>query len=92
MSENGERKLILAIIENAILDSKTDLFKIKDPDVRAREREQKHRADEWLRSDSESEKSFNWYCRLLDMDPEWARKKIKSKNLIVTHRGGEIYG
>ena len=81
----GEIKLILSIIGQAAIDSKMDCLKIKDKKQRIRAVELKRQALYWMNSNSTNIKSFNFYCSLLDINPSWARRKIKENNNIFTN-------
>lgn len=82
----SERELMLAVIQRAIEDSKIDPVAIRDKDKETAEREKKYSLG-WLFSDSEDERSFCWYCRLVGLDPQWVRAKL---NLIL--KGEERWG
>jgi hypothetical protein len=70
MTGSPERRLLLAILERAILD-----FVGNDP----RELEQ---AEHWLFSSERANRnehfSFEWVCEQLDLDPKRIAEKIKS--------------
>jgi len=73
----GERDLILAIIHQAIEDSKTDVDKYQKETVRNVLSVAKSDALCWLNSESREFGSFCWYCNLIDIDPEWVRRTSK---------------
>jgi len=55
--------LVLAVIKGAVED-----LEVKD---------HKERAKRWLESGSISPRTFRWYCDLIGLDPDWARRKIR---------------
>ena len=55
--------LILAVIQQAVVD-----LKIED---------HKEKAKRWLESESTDPRTFRWYCDLINISPDWARRKIK---------------
>lgn len=81
----GEIQLILSIIGQAVIDSREDYHKIKDIKKREKIIQNKKQALYWLNSDKEYERTFNYYCRLIDIDPGWARRKIKNNKNIFTN-------
>ena len=61
--KQDECNLVLAVIKSAVEDLEV--------------KERKERAKRWLESESNSPRTFNWYCNLIGLDPCWARRKIK---------------
>ncbi len=54
--------LVLAVIKGAVEDLQV--------------KERKTRAKRWLESESNSPRAFCWYCNLINISPDWARRKI----------------
>jgi hypothetical protein len=77
----GERQLIYEIIKKAIEDSEIDVTKIRGKPQRLEAERNKRSALNWLKSNSRQPMSFAWYCNLVDLDPEWARRKIKPQRV-----------
>lgn len=71
----SEETLILSIIGRAVEDVRVDMAKIKSKNARAVAGRNREDGLRWITSNSEKEKSFCWYCELLNLDPQWARKK-----------------
>ena len=78
----AERELILAIIQQAVIDSKVDVTKFKTKEKRLEAQIEKEKAEIWIKSNSQAKMTFSWYCGLLDIDPDWARRKIKQNGHI----------
>lgn len=85
----AERELILAIIQQAVIDSKVDVTKFKTKEKRMEAQFEKEKAERWIESNSKARMTFNWYCGLLDIDPDWARRKIKQNGHIGRSVGKE---
>ena len=79
----SEKELILAVIGKAVEDSKIDLTKIKGKDKKLEAQRFKEQAIKWIESNSNQERSLNWYCNLIDIDPNWARMKIKNLEVLT---------
>uniref|UniRef100_A0A6M3LPH2 Uncharacterized protein n=1 Tax=viral metagenome TaxID=1070528 RepID=A0A6M3LPH2_9ZZZZ len=73
----SETELILTIIQQAVIDLKTDITKFKTKQARIEAQIRKERAEKWLMSKSKGRMTFDWYCNLIDLDSNWARQKIK---------------
>jgi hypothetical protein len=72
----SEKALLLAVIQQAVEDSKIDFIKIRDPTIREKAQQSKEIAIKWLHSNSKKEGSFCWYCWLLNLNPVWAKRKL----------------
>lgn len=76
MIDCGEKRLLDAIILNAVEDLNIKLENTKDRCVRNRLNIKKDRARTWLESKKNSFGSFEWYCDLVDYDAEAIRKRV----------------
>ena len=54
--------LVLAVLKGAVEDLQV--------------KEHKEKAKRWLESESTNFRSFRYYCDLINISPDWARRKI----------------
>lgn len=74
---SGERRLWLAVVEEAFADLAS--LRADHPLIRA----QAEDAFAWITSESDRPRSFRWACAQLGLDPEYWRQGIE-----VAKRGG----
>jgi len=65
-----ERRLLLAVVEQALADAnELSRYGLAGPAIDA---------VRWLRSDSEEPFSFRWICRMLDTHPDAAQAQLRT--------------
>jgi hypothetical protein len=62
----GHKELWAHVLGLAVKDAKGGIHKVE--------------SEQWIASNSEDPATFRWVCRMLEIDPDWARREIAAGN------------